>query len=185
MTFNLRKWIRVLHRDFGYLFAGMTLIYGISGIALNHLDDWNPNYIIEYNELQFPAPMDKSALDREHVISLLKGINRENSFKNYYFPSDESLKIFIKGGTIMINLTTGKGYVETIRHRPVFHEVDLLHYNPSRLWTWFSDLFAVALILLAVTGLFMIKGKKGITGRGAWLAAIGIAIPLIILYIYL
>ena len=39
---SIRKWIRVIHRDMGYIFFGMSLIYGISGIALNHLDDWNP-----------------------------------------------------------------------------------------------------------------------------------------------
>jgi hypothetical protein len=31
----------------------------------------------------------------------------------------------------------------------------------------------------------MIRGKKGITGRGAWLTAAGIIIPLIFLLVYL
>jgi hypothetical protein len=37
-----RKWFRIIHRDFGYLFFGVTLVYAVSGIAINHLDDWNP-----------------------------------------------------------------------------------------------------------------------------------------------
>jgi len=41
-----------------------------------------------------------------------------------------------------------------------------LHYNPNKIWTWFSDVFAGALILFALTSLFMVKGKKGIMGRG-------------------
>ncbi len=44
MAFKWRKWNRAIHRDFGYLFFGMTIIYALSGIAINHLDDWNPNY---------------------------------------------------------------------------------------------------------------------------------------------
>ena len=44
---NLRKWSRILHRDIGFFFIGTTLIYAISGIALNHLSDWNPNYSVE------------------------------------------------------------------------------------------------------------------------------------------
>jgi len=43
------------------------------------------------------------------------------------------------------------------------------------------------LFVLALTGLFMIKGKNGITGRGAYLTAIGLLLPIvfIVVYIYL
>ena len=39
-----RRWSIVLHRDVGYLAVGLTLAYGISGIAVNHRADWNPSY---------------------------------------------------------------------------------------------------------------------------------------------
>ena len=42
-----------------------------------------------------------------------------------------------------------------------------------------------ALILVAITGLFVLKGKKGITGRGAWLTGAGVLIPLVFLVMYL
>jgi hypothetical protein len=48
-----------------------------------------------------------------------------------------------------------------------------------------ADLFAIVLGLLAITGLFVLKGKKGITGRGAWLTIAGIAIPVLFLILYL
>jgi hypothetical protein len=42
-----------------------------------------------------------------------------------------------------------------------------MHLNhPKKLWTWMADIYAAVLIILAVTGLFVLKGKKGITGRG-------------------
>ena len=41
-----RKLIIATHRDVGYLLAGMTVIYAISGVAVNHVDDWNPNYVV-------------------------------------------------------------------------------------------------------------------------------------------
>ncbi|MCB9249541.1 MAG: hypothetical protein H6613_13830 [Ignavibacteriales bacterium] len=47
-----------------------------------------------------------------------------------------------------------------------------------------ADIFALSLIFLATTGLFMIKGKKGLTGRGKWFALLGILIPLIFLLLY-
>ena len=40
------------------------------------------------------------------------------------------------------------------------------------------------LLVLAITGLFVLKGKNGITGRGAWLTGIGILIPLVFLLLY-
>ena len=185
MKFNWRKWFRIVHRDFGYLFFGVTIVYGISGIALNHLDEWNPNYIIENRVVQVEFPENVYEIDREGVREVLTQIGEDGNFKNFYFPDDTSLKAFIRGGSVLFDIESGRGLLETIRRRPLFHQVNFLHYNPVRLWTWYSDLFAGALVVLAVTGLFMVKGKKGITGRGAWMTLIGILIPLLFLIIYL
>ncbi|HEX8107122.1 MAG TPA: hypothetical protein VF516_05300, partial [Kofleriaceae bacterium] len=39
-----RAWLRAIHRDIGYLAVGFTLIYALSGIAMNHIDDWDPSF---------------------------------------------------------------------------------------------------------------------------------------------
>ncbi|KPK79232.1 MAG: hypothetical protein AMS27_18175 [Bacteroides sp. SM23_62_1] len=183
---NLRKWIRIIHRDAGYIFFGMSVIYGLSGIALNHIDDWNPNYIIRTKQIIIDRPPQPESISEKWIIIFLNDLDRELQYRNHYFPQDNLLKIFLKQGSLTINLASGNGVLETIKRRPIFREVNFLHYNkPKKLWTWFADLFAVALILLAITGLFMIKGKKGITGRGAWLTSLGIVIPLLFLIIYL
>ncbi|MFA6403669.1 MAG: PepSY-associated TM helix domain-containing protein [Salinivirgaceae bacterium] len=117
-------------------------------------------------------------------MNFLDTINEKDHFKKYYFPSETTLKIFIDNGSVMVNTKTGEAHLEKLSRRPVFHQFNYLHYNHAkRLWTWFADIYAVALLLLAITGLFMIKGKQGITGRGAWLTALGIIIPLL-LYLY-
>jgi hypothetical protein len=85
----------------------------------------------------------------------------------------------------MVDLETGKGVLEKLKRRPLFYEINKLHYNPKRLWTWFSDVFCVALILVVVTGLFIIKGKRGITGRGALLTGVGAVVPLLVWLAYL
>ena len=57
--------------------------------------------------------------------------------------------------------------VDGIRPRPVLHEMNQLHLNtPKGAWTWVADLYAVALLFVAATGLFVLKGKTGITGAG-------------------
>jgi hypothetical protein len=40
-------------------------------------------------------------------------------------------------------------------------------------------------MLITITGLFVIKGKKGITGRGAWLTTLGLIVPLVLLLMYI
>jgi len=40
-----RKLIIATHRDVGYFFAGLTVLYAVSGVAVNHIDDWNPSHL--------------------------------------------------------------------------------------------------------------------------------------------
>jgi uncharacterized protein len=183
---DIRKWIRILHRDIGYIFFGMCIIYGLSGIALNHIDDWNPDYTISHKRFFLNNIPEKDRIDKGSILSLISELSLDVTYRSHYFPQPDTLKIFLKEGSMTIDLTSGVTLLEQVKKRPVFREVNFLHYNkPKKLWTWFSDLFAVSLIFLATTGLFMIQGKKGITGRGAWLAILGIIIPLIFLIIYL
>jgi hypothetical protein len=185
MRLQWRKWFRVVHRDFGYLFFGLTLVYSLSGIALNHLDDWNPNYIIIRKEItvENPERIYKS-ITKPEVRALMDELGEGRNYKNHYFQESNQLKVFLKGGSVLINTETGNGLLEKVTRRPVFREMNYLHYNPSESWTWVSDVFAGALIILAVTGLFLVRGAKGISGRGAWLTILGIIIPLIFLFIY-
>ena len=177
-----RKWNKVVHRDFGYFFLGMTIIYALSGIAINHMKDWNPNYIVITEDIQTEPFSDKPT--RAEIKELLEPYDEDENYKNHYYPSDNILKIFIKDGTVLINLDTGKGLLETTRRRPLLREVNYLHYNPIKYWTWFSDIFSGTLILLGVTGILIPRGSKGITKRGAWLTVLGFIIPLIYLFIY-
>jgi hypothetical protein len=183
---NIRNWIRILHRDTGYIFFGMCIIYGLSGIALNHLDDWNPDYTIKFKSFILDNIPQKDVIQKEWITSMISESGLDISYRSHYFPRENILKVFLKEGAITIDITSGEAQLEQIKRRPVFREVNFLHYNkPKKLWTWFSDLFAVSLIFLSTTGLFMVQGKKGITGRGAWLTLIGIIIPLIFLIMYL
>lgn len=182
---KLRKLNRVLHRDLGYLFTGMIIIYAISGIALNHVKDFNPNYSITRIQKTVSLPADISNENKAAAIELLQQFEDADNYRKHYLPSENEIKIFLKtGGTLMVNLQTGDALYESLKKRPILHQVNFLHYNPGHLWKWFSDLFAVALFLITITGLFILKGKNGITRRGAWLTALGIVVPLILFLMY-
>lgn len=181
---KLRRINRAVHRDLGYFFFGMCIIYGVSGIALNHRHDWNPNYIIQQEDFHATIPPGTQA-GKAMAMVILEEIGEQENYKTH-LESGQNIRIFIDGGTVNVNMQTGAGNVETIRKRPVFNQINFLHYNtPRKLWTWFSDLFAVGLIILAFTGLFVLKGKNGFTKRGVYFTTTGILIPLLLLYLYL
>ncbi|MGM0409023.1 MAG: PepSY-associated TM helix domain-containing protein [Bacteroidota bacterium] len=180
-----RKINRIIHRDLGYFFFGMTIIYCLSGIALNHkvIDNWNSEYSITSEKFTVQdVPESKEEVDKGYAKKITARFDAEENFKNYYFPEQKLLKIFLEDGNITLDLETGEGKVELSKRRPVFYEVNYLHYNPNRWWTWFSDIFSGGLILIAISGLFILRGKKGIKGRGAWLTTAGILIPIIFLF---
>jgi uncharacterized protein len=177
-----RKWNRLIHRDVGYFFFGLTIIYCISGIALNHKRDWNPNYNITNEYFTLEQPVTKSEVTEDWVMNLLENFHEENNYKKYYFQDDNTLKIFINNGSVNLNLSTRNGSIEKITKRPFFFEINRLHFNPGRWWTWFSDIFCVALILISVTGLFIIaKSKNSLTRRGWWLIIAGLIGPILAL----
>lgn len=172
----------------GFLFFGMAIIYGISGIALNHgvARHWDPGIISRSEVHRYQGALKKEDVDRAMVEEILELAGEKRNFKQYYFPNERQVMIYLKGGHILVDLPTGEVRMTRVRSRPVFRELNYLHYNkPKALWTWFSDLFGLAMVLLAATGILMTRGKKGITGFGGILLAAGIIIPLLFLSLYL
>ena len=128
MAFKWRKWNRIIHRDFGYLFLGMTIIYALSGIALNHLNDWNPNYVITSED--FVVNSINSKPSKDEVKEILKGIDDELIYKNHYYPNDDYLKIFVKDGIVWLEMETGEGVVELNRRRLFFVKLTIYIITP-------------------------------------------------------
>jgi len=182
---KLRKFNRATHRDLGYFFVAMILIYSLSGIAINHIKDWNPSDVFNEWEVETTISIDKNSFDKDDAKALLEEFNIDDRYRLFRFLNNSSqLKIFFKGGNVVVDIATGKGRVETLKPRPIFHTVNWLHYNPNVYWKWFSDIFAVALIILAISGLFILKGKNGLKWRGTILMTIGIIIPLVFLMLF-
>ena len=181
---KLSKLNRVTHRDIGYLITGLTIIYAISGIALNHKHNWNPNYIFDNRTFTTDIPITRESFDNEAAQQILKSIQVEPEFKTFHFSTGNKVTIFLDGGFIQIDTKTGEGVIEKISKRPLFYQVNFLHYNPGSWWKYFSDIYCLALILVTITGLFIVKGRNGITKRGAILTIIGIILPLSFLFIY-
>jgi len=182
---KIRKLLRILHRDFGYFIVGMTIVYGLSGIFLNHRHDFNPDYKIFITDFQVSLP-NINELTAGDLKSALESVNDDVVFKKHYINRDGNIKIFIENGEAIINPETGKGTMQYLQRRPFIFEINKLHRaSIGTLWKWVSDLMAVILIFVAVSGLFLLKGKRGLGRWGWWLMIAGIVVPLFFALFYI
>lgn len=169
---------RSLHRDFGYFFAVLTILYAVSGLAVNHVDDWNPNYARETAAVDV-GPLDVTDLDaaERRVVERLALDPAEVRGRHHTSPTE--LKVFlVEGGEVVVDPATGRGTIERVSRRWGLFEANALHLNRLKgVWTWVADAYALVLLYLAVGGLFMLRGKTGFAGRGKWLVAAGALVP--------
>ena len=181
---RLRKLVIATHRDVGYFLAGLTVMYAVSGVAVNHVDDWNPNYVLRTETVEVGELADGSRFQLAGDVLGRMGI--DETPRESVRMSPTVLKIFLEGRTLTVALPEGTVHDEVYRRRFVFFETNYLHLNHGKgLWTWIADAYAVGLALLACTGIFIITGKKGLGGRGLKLLIIGLAIPILYLIIKL
>lgn len=176
---KLRKWLRAAHRELSYVFAGMVLVYAISGIAFNHKSTFNSQYSIVKSEHQL-TPVCKEEIDANQVAKWLQECEYKGKEIQHYFPDSATVKIFLKGNSsLVVDIASGNAVLEQVKKRPILGSLSRLHYNPGKAWTIFSDTFCIAMIILVLTGIFMLKGKHSLKGIGGIEFLIGILIPLL------
>lgn len=183
-----RKLNILTHRYLSYYFFGLTVVYSISGFAVNHIHDWNSNYIINRKEVAISPLKDTEEISKQELDKIISDLQINVSYKddNIFYPSEDKIEvIFDESEKLIINTTDKTAQHEHITKRPILHAFNFLHLNePKKFWTYYSDFYAVSLLVLAITGMFMKKGKEGIWGKGGILAVLGLVIPIIALLLY-
>jgi len=175
-----RAWLRAIHRDVGYLAVGFTLIYALSGIAMNHIDDWDPSFHATEQTLTI-EPVPDDATDDEAVARITRAAGL-GAPADVYRAGDE-VRLSYEDGT-KVTAIADTVTVQQRSDRLFFRIAVWLHATRGKqAWKYISDVYAVLLLYLAISGLFMIKGRLGLRWRGTALVAIGVAAP--VLYIVL
>jgi uncharacterized protein len=170
-----RGWLRAFHRDVGYLVVGLTLIYALSGLAINHIQDWDPNFV-SYEKSRTIEPIDVALEDDAAVATALTRLGIDERPRDVYRAGDEIHLEFDKRRFVII----GEEVTEQGRSdRFFFRLANWLHYNRGKkAWTYVADAYAILLLYLACSGLFMLKGRLGLKWRGAVLVSLGLAVPI-------
>lgn len=175
---KIRRLNLATHRDLGYFFSALIIVYSISGIALNHVDDWNPDFVLEIKDVKLDKIYDAKNITDADVVSFGKLVG-EVKHNVYDFPTPDQLKIYYPSATLHVYLKEKRAHYEHVVKRHFFYELNVIHRNSLKGWKWASDIFAVLLILITVTGLFILKGKNGLEGRGKWLLLGGLLPPIV------
>lgn len=177
-----RSLLRASHRDLGYLVVGLTFVYAVSGLALNHIKDWDPSFTAVDATHELPAalrdglPADDQALAR----AVLDAVGRSEAPDDVFRIDDANVDIVLKEATLHVDAKRGVIHEEGQRPRFLLRVANWLHANRGkRAWTYVADAYAALLLVLATSGMFMLAGRKGFLGRGAVLVAVGIAVPVV------
>ncbi len=178
MKYNWRRWFRAFHRDIGYVAVSLILAYSLSGLAVNHIEDWNPNYRFDERSVAI-GPLSGSLTQMEAQVVERLALDRAH-VRGHFQETARQLRVFLdEGQEAAVDITTGEGTLKTLSRRAVFFEVNTLHLNNLKgIWTFVADAFAIALIILAITGMTMMKGDRGFWGRGKYFVGAGLTIPL-------
>lgn len=178
-----RPWLRAIHRDVGYVAVGLTFVYALSGIAVNHIKDWSdgdPSFktytrTVEIGSLQG----DDAAIAEE----LRKRFGIRETPREVYRASPDQLDVIFDKRSLHVDTAKGTVVDEGQEPRFILRVANWLHLNRGKAaWTYVADAYAAGLLLLATSGIFMIAGKKGLLGRGAVLVLVGVLIP--VLYVH-
>jgi hypothetical protein len=172
--------VRALHRDLGFLVIGLTAIYAVSGLAVNHVADWDPNFQSYERTRELGALHGDEQTIARSVLKQL-GIHEPASD---VFREGDTLDITAGKHSVHVALATGHVVDQGQKPRFFLRVANFLHLNRGKpAWRYIADTYAVILLFLAGSGMFMIPGKRGILGRGLVFVLAGIAVP--VLYVTL
>lgn len=176
---DFRKVCWTLHREIGFLAVGLTIVYAVSGIAINHAHHWDANYARVAEPMRIEPTGAGPTAEVEPLVLERLGLERA-AVKSTWRASPEVLQVFLEGGGYEVNLVTGEGVRKGFRPRPLLFDLNFMHLNNGKgPWTVIADVYAVLLLVLALTGPLLVRGRKGLAGRGGLLMGAGIVLPVV------
>lgn len=180
------KYLRLIHRYVSFFCTGVLALYVISGFLLNHQREFKfLRQKQEYTqEVTASVPSDLKAVSELDAKMILLSLDLDSaSYKKHKVKGD---KLEITGSNqlkVSLDSRTHQAEVSRIYRPPFVTALNKLHRNPDKIWTWFSDFSLLLFVVLIVTGLLIVPGKKGISGVGGLLVVLGVLIPIIIFFL--
>lgn len=143
------------------------------------------DYTYELKEVTIDVPENALDLDSEAVILALSEKWDLADVYDSHRIRDNELRIFYDDNVILdADLTTGEGKLEYKKKVPFLGHTMFLHKTTNKFWIWYSDIFGIAMLVIAITGMLITKGKNSFKKRGWKLTVLGLFFPLLILILF-
>ena len=151
---------------------------------MNHREAWHPDkYTTKTKAIEVKLPAE-SEINEQFAEDLGKQLGIQDKMRRHMVKKGE-FKISFENNDVEIDMKTGKGEIVTFIKTPIISQTMKLHKSTSNFWIYYSDIFAISLIIIALTGTIMIKaGKFSWKQRGWKLAVAGVVFPLLFLIIF-
>lgn len=160
--------MRALHRDIGFVVAGLTMLFALSGMAQIFRDT-----DLLQHEITTPVQLEPG-MAVEALAPALK-------MREVRVERTEGSKLYFRGGTY--DSATGKA--ERIQKEWIFplDRMTAVHMSPSKQpMHWLTMAYGLLLLFMAGSSFFMFKGGSPMQKRGLALAIGGVVIALLALF---
>lgn len=168
-TLTTGQLMRALHRDVGFFVVGLIAAYAISGILLIYR---NTDFLNTEKQIktQLATGLTSEALAKKLKLKDITSTQIENNL------------ILFQNGTY--DTQTGIA-TYTIKEKPFpLNKLIKLHKtNGTQPTHWFTVLFGISVIFLAISAFWMFPRRSSLFKRGIFLTAGGIIFTIILLYI--
>lgn len=166
---SIYRWMRILHRDIGFFVIGLTVIYCISGIMLTYRDT---DFL--KSKTQIEKTIDSGL--KENQLGMVLHLKEMQVLRE-----DEKEILFSSGS---YNKETGAvSYLS--KEIPLvlrtFNNLHKVSSNDSR--CWFTSLYAVLLLFLAISSFWMYKPGNKYFKRGIITAISGAFVSLLLIFL--
>ena len=194
-------WLKHLHQ-WHWVSAAICLIsmllFSLTGITLNHASQIPAKPTVTTREEKLSTPLlahlktgsdsDKAPLPPVVSDWIREQMNLETAGRTAEWSEDEVYVSMPRpGGDAWLSIARDSGEVHYERtDRGVISFLNDLHKgrNAGAMWGWFIDLFAVACVLFAGTGLFLLKMHSG-RRPGTWpYVALGLVVPVVVIILF-
>lgn len=166
---GIHYYMRVLHRDIGFLILGLIVIYSISGVVLTFR---GTDYF--KSEKQVEQQLDPN-LQGNEVGQVLR-------IRRFQVDRETAENVFFSSGSY--NKETGIAVYTVNELPPVLETFNDLHKSRSNSLTgWFSTVLGLLLLFMAVSSFWMFRTCTRQFKRGMIFTAAGIIISIMLMII--
>ena len=193
---SLRSVSKSLHRDFGYLFIGVTIFYTFTGFVLSvrNLDWFKKDYIFQTN-------ISKNVEAREFKEKIVKELT-EGTFDIIYNPTTknsvkgairklefikkENRLFYFEYRTLKIKYNQSNGKTDVMyRGFPTFLQklINAHLASTNKIWFYMAVIYSVVLTFFAFSAVVIVTGKYGFKKRGFLFMMIGFVVMVVFLFL--